>query len=341
MGRIRTVIGDIESESINNMLMHEHVLFDIVPPGIEGDRHAPITMQDRWQVNYRSNEKPANALQQDHNIAATELLAFAGDGGELIVDQSVYGLARDPLGLHAASRSSGVHVVACAGLYTAAYLDATVKALDVDALVNRFVSEVTLGIDGTDVRAGLIGEIGCSWPIEPIESRALIAAACASQETGASISVHPGRHPDACDQIIDILLAAGANPERVVLCHMDRTYPNGKGVEALLMRGVNVEWDFFGVEQSHYWMGNVALPTDRERLQLIHALADAGFAERILVSQDICTKTRLLTWGGHGYGHLLRNIVPLMHNLGYDNRLVHQLVSDNPRRLLTLENSFE
>ena len=336
MGVIRTVLGDIESDSVQGILMHEHVLFDIVPPGTAGDRNATIQMQDRWQINYRSNEHPANALQQDVSIATSELQMFASDGGALVVDQSVFGLARDPLGLREVSRGSGVHLVACAGLYTAAYLDHATRALDVDALVRRFVAEVTDGLDGTDVGAGLIGEIGCSWPLEPVESRALVAAARASRATGASISVHPGRHPDACDEIIDLLLSAGAKPERIVLCHMDRTYPDGQGIESLLMRGVNVEWDFFGVEQSHYWMADVELPTDRQRLRQIKSLA-IHFAERLIISQDICTKTRLLKWGGHGYGHMFRNVVPLMQRMGIDGDLIDKLTTGNPRRLLTLE----
>ena len=93
--------------------------------------------------------------------------------------------------------------------------------------------EVQGGLDGTEVRAGLIGEIGCSWPLDPVERRALRAAATAQRLTGAAISVHPGRHPDACGQILDVLEGAGADLSRVVLCHMDRTHPDGDGIEAL------------------------------------------------------------------------------------------------------------
>jgi len=47
------------------------------------------------------------------------------------------------------------------------------------------------------VQAGIIGEIGCSWPLHKDERKVLLAAALASKETGAAICVHPGRDETA------------------------------------------------------------------------------------------------------------------------------------------------
>lgn len=336
MGVIRTVLGDVASDRVGAAMIHEHLLFDIVPPGATGDRDAPIRPKDRWQIDYRSNEAPANAHQTNREVAAAELRAFAADGGTLVVDQSVHGLRRDAEGLAQISRESGVHVVAAAGTYTEPFLPPEVAALDTAALAARFIQEVTHGLDGGDVPAGLVGEIGCSWPIAPVERRALTAAAITQQETGAAISVHPGRAPGACSEILDILGAAGADLSRVILCHMDRTHPDGSGIEALLDRGAAVEWDFFGIEQSHYWMGDVELPTDLGRLRLIRRLADLGHADRLLISHDICTRTRMRRWGGHGYGHILRNVRPLMDRLRFPKALKQALLRDNAIRFLTL-----
>ncbi|GIR85826.1 MAG: hypothetical protein CM15mP85_24500 [Rhodobacterales bacterium] len=56
------------------------------------------------------------------------------------------------------------------------------------------------------------------------------------------------------------------NPTEFILCHMDRTFPNGEGVEKLLDTGAM--WSgIFGIEQSYYWMGNVELPNDFSRLR--------------------------------------------------------------------------
>ncbi|MGR3804138.1 phosphotriesterase family protein [Marinibacterium profundimaris] len=335
---IRTVLGDVSSDAVGPILLHEHLLFDIVPPGTTGDRQAQIRAEDRWQIDYRANECAANALQTDVGIAAAELDHYAADGGSLLVDQSIFGLARDPEGQARASRQSGVHVVAAAGTYVEAYVPDDIRALSSGALADRFTAEVTEGMDGTDIRAGLIGEMGCSWPMTAFERRALEAAAEAQQRTGASISVHPGRHETACAQVLDILEGAGADLGRVVLCHMDRTHPDGSGIPALLERGAVVEWDFFGVESSHYWMTDeVELPTDLGRLRLIRDLADQGFGDQIALSHDICTKTRLRHWGGHGYGHILRNVTTLMERLEFAPPLVAALLRDTPLRLLNLK----
>ncbi len=270
-------------------------------------------------------------------IATEELRHFAADGGSLIVDQSVAGLARNPIGLAEAARAAQVHVVAAAGSYTEAYLSADMRRMDLDALTDLFTREVTEGLDGSSVRAGLIGEMGCSWPLTPAERTALRAAARAACATGAALSVHPGRAPRACAEILDIVEAEGLDPRRVILCHMDRTHPDGAGIAPLLARGAHVEWDFFGIEQSHYWMGEIELPNDLGRLRLIRDFAGMGYADQILISQDICTKTRLCHWGGHGYGHVLRNVVPLMRRLGFEAALIDKLLRDTPIRLLNLQ----
>ena len=44
--------------------------------------------------------------------------------------------------------------------------------------------EIEVGIDGCGVRCGVIGEIGCSYPLMDVEKRALQAAAMAQTKTG-------------------------------------------------------------------------------------------------------------------------------------------------------------
>lgn len=338
MGFVRTVTGDRPTADFARVAVHEHVLFDITPPDRRGTAAPDITPETRWQTDYRSNENPANAAQTDVAAATAELALFAEDGGDLIVDQSVAGLARDAAGLAAASAASGCAVVACAGTYTAAFLDDATRALSAQALAERFTAEVAEGLDGGSVRAGLIGEIGCSWPLEPVERRALQAAARAQAATGTGISVHPGRNPAAPFEIVATLEAAGADLSRVAICHMDRTWPEGGREVELARTGVLVEWDFFGVESSHYWMDpDVELPNDRARIRRIAALFDAGLGDRVLVSHDICTRTRMRRWGGHGYGHIFRNVEPLMARMGLDRDAIRRLVRDNPLSLLSME----
>jgi phosphotriesterase-related protein len=337
MSVVRCVTGDMAAAAVGTVMFHEHLLFNFVPPGTDTRSAVPITPENRWQIDYLSNANPTNARQDDPAVAAAELAAFRADGGGLIVDQSVIGIGRDPAGLVSASQASGVAVVAATGTYTARYLPPELREAGVDDLAALFLTEIQDGIDNTGIRAGLIGEIGISWPPEPVEERALQAAAIAQQQTGVAISVHPGRSPAACTRILDVLQDAGADLTRVVLCHMDRTHPDGTGIAALLARGAVIEWDFFGIEQSHYWMDETELPTDLQRLRLIRDFAARGHWAQIVISQDICTRTRMTRWGGHGYGHVLRNLPALMARLEFPAGLIEALQRTTPLRLLTLK----
>ena len=94
-------------------------------------------------------------------------------------------------------KESGVHLIQGAGYYVDEYLPEDVKAKSVDELAGEMIAQVDDGCWGTSVRAGIIGEIGCIWPLRDFERKSLVAAALAQQATDASINVHPGRHADA------------------------------------------------------------------------------------------------------------------------------------------------
>ena len=51
-------------------------------------------------------------------------------------------------------------------------------------MTNVMVKEIVQGIGDSGVKCGVIGEIGCSWPLAEVEKKALQAAAHAQQETG-------------------------------------------------------------------------------------------------------------------------------------------------------------
>lgn len=51
-------------------------------------------------------------------------------------------------------------------------------------MTNLMVKEIVQGIGDSGVKCGVIGEIGCSWPLAEVEKKTLQAAAHAQQETG-------------------------------------------------------------------------------------------------------------------------------------------------------------
>ncbi len=334
-----TVLGPVAPETLGATLLHEHLLCDLRPLSQRGstEGEVEITLANAFDVNYRPGEHRGNHRLQDRALATRETAIFKAEGGGAIVEMTTAGIGPDLEGLAEISRASGVHVVASAGYYTQAFQDEATLALPVEALTETMIAEVTEGARGTAIRCGIIGEIGCSWPLTPFEERSLIAGARAQIATGAAITVHPGRHPQAPHEILDILGRAGADISRVIIDHMDRTYEGDDGeVVALARRGCVVEFDFFGIETSKYWLGVADLPTDWMRLRCLRRLFEAGLGDRVAVSHDICTRSRLKSLGGHGYGHLLRNVVPLMRERGFAQSEIDQLLVETPRRLLTI-----
>ena len=78
------------------------------------------------------------------------------------------------------------------------------------------------------------------------------------------------------------------------------------------------------------------MPNDATRLKLIRTLIDHGHLDRVVISHDICYRTRLCRFGGHGYGHIfLRNVVPMMKKRGYSEDEIDAILVRTPRRLLT------
>ena len=338
-GRIQTVCGLIEPEELGPTLMHEHILWDVTRPEVRA-RCGPadeveIRLDTVWEINRRSILDFGNQHNHDHGVALAELVRLKESGGSGVVDLSNFGLEPDPAALRRLSQESGVHVVQGAGYYVDEYQPEDVRARSVDELAREMIEQVEEGCWGTSVRAGIIGEIGCMWPLRDFERKSLQGAALAQQHTGASINVHPGRHADAPAEIVEILAGAGADVERVVMSHIDRTFFSTDEVLRLADTGCVIEYDFFGIETSYYWFEDSDLPTDYMRLGYIRDLIERGHGDRIVVSHDICTKTRLVTFGGHGYGHIQRNVIPLMRRKGFTEDEIDTILVRTPRRLLT------
>ena len=55
------------------------------------------------------------------------------------------------------------------------------------------VKELTEGVGDTTIKCGVIGEIGCSWPLTPAEKKSLLAAAAAQSEGAFQKSELAGR----------------------------------------------------------------------------------------------------------------------------------------------------
>jgi phosphotriesterase-related protein len=345
---ITTVLGPIKPESAGRVLMHEHILAHL--PHITGsiggaanqaDRfeEAPLTLATIGGIRYGRVINAGNCSLDDLETAVAEVDLFKRAGGNLIVDASSIGVGRNPAGLAEVARATGIQIVMGSSFYVDGTWppDAGIRSRSQADIRDQIVRDLTEGVDDTGIRAGLIGEVGCSWPITDDERKVLFASAEAQRATGAALMVHPGRASDAPMEIISILSDAGADIERTIICHLDRTIADKPRLAQLAGTGCYLEYDLFGMENSYYpWSLPVDMPNDAGRIDWLRWLIEEGHLKKILVSHDVCFKHQLVSYGGFGYAHILANVVPLMHRKGMTEADVQMILTENPRRILTI-----
>ncbi len=337
-GKVQTVRGTVDPGELGNTLMHEHVLWDITPPSLaaRNDPGPEITLESFWKYHYGEISYPRNYALHDVAVAIDEVARMRAEGGRTIVELSCGGLKPDPAGLAAIAESTGVNIVMGCGYYVDEYQDPRNRHRSVDDFAAEMTAQVLDGAWGTPVRAGIIGEIGCQAPWTELERRVMRAAVLAQAATGATINVHPGRHPDQPQEVADFIRAAGGDLQRVVISHIDRTIFDADRLLRLADTGCTLEFDLFGQETSYYRLSDIDMPNDAQRLRHIRLLIEHGHLDRVVISHDICYLTRLTRFGGHGYGHIFRNVVPMMRRRGYSEDEVDAILVRNPRRLLTI-----
>ena len=311
MAHVQTVLGPIDPATLGITLPHEHTQIALW--------HIP----DRWDYWQ---------LTRDREVILEELAAYREAGGSGLVDLTPAGVGRDPLWLVDVARSSGLHIVMGTGWYRGAYYppELAVDRRSVDELAELIVREATDGVDGTDVRPGIIGEVGTDKPwISAVEERVLRAAARGSRRTGLAITTHAVLSPVG-RAMLQVFEEEGADPARVVVGHAD-SYPDLEHYLAIVERGASVEFDFLGMTFT---------PAERHGesrvIALLCDLLGRGHVERVLLSQDVCHDSQLTRYGGNGYTYLARTFLPRLRDAGVSDAEIETMTVANPRRLLTI-----
>ena len=134
-------------------------------------------------------------------------------------------------------------------------------------------------------------------------------------------------------KILDILEESGTNLNKVVLSHCDPTINDLEYHDSLAKRGAYIEYDEFGMELM--CAEEKFLPSDGDRIKAVLEQIKRGNIEHILISQDTCFKICFTKWGGWGYAHILKHIVPRMKKAGITVEQIHKIISENPKRLLS------
>lgn len=336
-GKVMTVAGPIPAGELGTTLMHEHILNDC-----RCWWHAPKTPERQHLASSFVCMEILSELRQDpfvnkHNItlddeplAIEELRDFAGLGGRTVVEPTCQGIGRDPRALRRISQATGLNVVMGAGYYLTSSHPAKVAQMTVSDIADEIVREATAGVDGTDIRIGLIGEIGVSSDFTAAEEKSLRGAAQAQVRSGLPLMVHLPGWFRLGHKVLDVVAAEGADLRHTVLCHMNPSHDDLGYQGELAARGAFVEYDMIGMD-FFYADQQVQCPSDEEVARAIVKLVEMGHIGRILLSHDVFLKMMLTHYGGNGYAFILRHFLPRLKRHGLDEASFDILLRDNPR----------
>lgn len=356
--RITTVCGDIAPEELGFTSMHDHTFVDLSLAGAFMEAMfagMPSQMLAFTPENYaflKNGSYLANKELQvvdDLELLVKEFSFFKAAGGGSVCDPGPIGLRGDVGKRPELSRRTGLNIICATGLYHESSIPPELRGKDEDFYYALFKGEIENGIDGTDVRPGILKASLAT----ACETEAFVLGACLrlTKETGMATYIHtePTLPGDAIVELLERLAAKyGVDRSRVSVCHMDNRIAGGVMVadylndpsvdrtldlevqKTLLDKGYNIGLDTWGmpVENPQFFF-----PDDFERLKALITLLDLGFGSQITLGNDFSSKLAARTYGGYGCTRFVDFGLSMLKQTGRETQ-AHQLVYENPARIL-------
>lgn len=361
--RVTTVRGDISPDALGFTSLHEHTLLDLRQAGAFMKAMFPDVTPDLVVFKpenfaflktgaYLINEELA--VVDDMDFLVREYGFFTELGGRSICDCSPIGIRGNIRDIRRFSELSGLNVVCATGIYTETSRPPDLIGKGEDVLYAVMKQEIEEGIDGTEIRPGILKCALATYGDNGLadgEIAAVRACARLSAETGLSMHVHTDptiAGDDLVAAIEDAIRERGASPDRIHVCHMDNRIASGVGVgeyledprtdrtldlgvhRTLLDMGVSVGLDTWGMPIIN---PNFFMPDDFERLKALITLADEGYGDQITIGDDFSSKLYGRTYGNYGCTRFADFGAFMLELLGRAE-LLHKVTVENPARIL-------
>lgn len=320
--KVNTVMGPISPEDMGVTLPHEHIMFGY--PGWEVDQS--VFPFDRAAVV---------------NTMVGHLEELKPYGLKTLVDATPGDQGRNPEVYKEISEKTGINIICSTGLYHegqggAAYWKFRGMLSDIgQELYELFMKEITEGIRGTGIKAGVIKVASSHGCITDFEHKVFQAAAKAHKDTGVPVITHTEEGTMGPEQA-DLLIAEGVPANRIQIGHMSNC-TDTKYHMAVMDKGVFGAFDRLGIEVI------AGCPLEKESLPILMGLVGMGYANQLMLSHDF-----IATWLGRPLPvtlddlpflakwhptHVFKDIVPALKNSGATDEQIKTIIEDNPRRL--------
>jgi phosphotriesterase-related protein len=298
-GFVQTVLGPLDASKLGFTLTHEHA----------------------------SSNSPKSPADRAGSVARrVDKLKAARDAGiDTLVDVTTFDVGRDIRLLEEVSRKSGMQIVACTGQHL--YAPEALNVRTVEQITELFVREIEQGIDGTDIKAGVIKVASRSDAMTPAEEKVFRAAARASKATGIPVETHTHGRRRGGEAQAQVFEAEGLSPARVSLGHSDDT-DDVNYLIGLAKRGYTV-----GMDHIYRGMAQGEKVPWQSRANYIKQLIDAGFTDRVVLSNDwVFGDVEREALNPDGMLFNTRKTIPYLKQIGVSQQQIDAMTVENPKR---------
>jgi predicted metal-dependent phosphotriesterase family hydrolase len=301
------------------------LLKDLPPDALAG---GPVLFHEHLSMHYPPQAKAH--FTDDVAMMIDEARAAHADGIACIVDGGHPDMSRSLDALKRIATGSGLPIVASGGYYMQRTYPPEISTKPADQIADELAREAD------EQHLGAFGEIGQQGGVlTDDEKKVFQAVAQAQVRTGLPIFTHnaytgtrPVTNPvprDAALRQLDVLEGAGAKAEHLAIghvCCLDD--PKAEVAQQVAKRGAFVGFD------------RVTIPIvpDAERVVMIMAMVEAGYAGQVLISSDFAVAGSLKKNGGAGLAQASTVFGPMLVKAGLSDALLHRILVDNPRRFL-------
>ena len=317
-GIIQTVLGPIDASKLGFTLPHEHIC--VSSPGF-------------WQAWPEFFGGRANFV----NKVVDKLKTAKAEGVDTIVDVTPIDVGRNIRLLEEVSHKSGVQIIACTGHWLAPSL--SMEARSTEELAKFFVLEIERGIEGTDIKPGVIKVATDHEGVTPFLEKALRAAARASKSTGVPITTHTYAADRIGEKQADIFESEGLDPAMVCLGHCDDS-DDMDYLTGLVKRGYTIGMDHLTWGAESAVEAHPKTRSWQQRAQSIKTLVDAGYGKKLFLSNDWYFGISIAGTGAmevmekrnpDGMLFDTRKTIPYLRQLGVTEQTIRTITVENPR----------
>ena len=311
MSTVNTVMGPIDVGDLGFTLMHEHVR--------ESSAGVPYTFPELFD-------------REDAIARGVRILTEAhAEGVRTFVDVTTMDLGRQVMILRAVAEQVDVHIIAATGIWLEIPRAIAMGATP-DQLAQAFIREIEVGIEGTEIKAGVIKVATSEEGVTAGNEIVLRAAARASNATGIPISTHTAAQAKVGNNQVAIFEEEGVDLRRVYIGHSNDT-DDMDYLTGLIGEGCTLGMDRYpgGFRGSLDW---------EHRTQVVKQLIDLGLANWVALSHDHGDSRPALPEvieqrrnnNPDGVCFISRKVLPRLRELGVSEEAIRTMTVDVPRR---------